>query len=359
MNVGVVVYDDIETTSGGFLYDRKLVESLRRAGEQVQVVELPWRGYARALADSFDPRVRKKIPESVDVLVEDELCHPSLVATEPDLPVVALVHHLRASEARPGWSERVARLVERRYLRRADAAIYASEATRRAAERLAGQRPGIVARPAGDRLDPNLGANEISERAERDPLRILFVGNLVPRKGLHTLLAGLAAVEGDWRLAVVGERADQNRSYVAHVRKRSRALGLAERVTFCGRLGDDELAAEFARSHLLAVPSTYEGFGIVYAEGMSFGLPALATTEGGAAELVTHGEDGFLVSPEDSSAVAEAVRTVLQDRDRLRRMSLAARRRYEEHPGWDETMAEVHEFLQRIADTDQRTEVPA
>ncbi|WP_158058007.1 glycosyltransferase family 4 protein [Halorussus halophilus] len=367
MKVGIVVYVDIETTSGGFLYDRKLVEALREAGDDVQVVELPWRNYSRSLADSLRSKVGRHLPEDLDVLVEDELCHPSLVATDPDLPVVALVHHLRASEARSGWRERlgrpVERRIERRYLQRVDAAIYASDATRRAAERLARWRPDeapptIVARPAGDRFDPKIGDVEraIAERTDRDPFRVLFVGALVPRKGLHTLLDGLRGVAGDWQLTVVGEQKDE--SYFARVREQVRANDLSERVTFRGRLGDDALAEAFARSHLLAVPSTYEGFGIVYAEGMSFGLPALATTEGGATELVTHGEDGFLVAPESPGAVAEAVRELLRNRERLREMSLAARRRYEAHPGWNETMAEIRGFLQQVADTDQR-EVPA
>src|SRR6056297_3113942 len=159
MHVGLVVYGDLGTTSGGFLYDRKLAAHLRERGHHVTPITLPWHDYPRALADNIDPRLRRRLRSQADgrefdVLVEDELCHRSLVGHNRaiDAPVVAVVHHLRASERWPAWQERVYRTVERRYLRSVDAAMYASEATRRDAERLAGQRPSVVARPAGDRF---------------------------------------------------------------------------------------------------------------------------------------------------------------------------------------------------------------
>jgi glycosyltransferase involved in cell wall biosynthesis len=352
MYVGLVVYGDIGTTTGGFLYDRKLAAHLREAGHRVTVVSLPWRDYSRALADNLDPRVRRRLRRRLrgfDLLVEDELCHPSLVGHDRaiDAPIVTVVHHLRTSERWPAWQKSIYRAVERRYLRSTDAAIYASETARRDAERLAESRPSVVVRPAGDRFDPNLSDREIAARADRDPFHVVFVGNLVPRKGLHVLLDGLGRVSGDWLLSIVGNESDAD--YARKARQQARSLGITESVRFEGRLPDAALADRLAESHLLAVPSSYEGYGIVYLEGMSFGLPALATTAGGPTELVTHGEDGFLVPPDGPEAVASAVGAVLSDRDRLRTMGLAARRRFERHPGWSESMEKARRFLEVIA----------
>ncbi|UPV98875.1 glycosyltransferase family 4 protein [Halorussus gelatinilyticus] len=360
MHVGLVVYGDLTATTGGFRYDRRLAGALRAAGHRVTVVSLPWRDYPRALADNLDPRVRRKLRgrrgsdrrgrrEGFDLLLQDELCHPSLVGHNRaiETPIVTVVHHLRASERWPAWQKPVYRTIERRYLESTDAAVYASEATRRAAERLAGPRPSAVARPAGDRFDPGLTDGEIAARAERDPLRICFVGSLVPRKGLDVLLDGLARVDGDWRLSVVGNATDEE--YAERVREQARDLGVADRTRFEGRLSDGALADRLAASHLLAVPSRFEGYGIVYLEGMGFGLPALASSAGGATELVTDGEDGFLIPPGSSEAVAAAVRTLRDDRATLREMALAARRRFERHPGWDESMATARQFLERVA----------
>ena len=59
------------------------------------------------------------------------------------------------------------------------------------------------------------------------------------------------------------------------------------------------------------MPSSYEGFGIVYLEGMAFGLPALATTAGGAAEIITSGQDGFLVLFPATDALARHLGTLM------------------------------------------------
>jgi glycosyltransferase involved in cell wall biosynthesis len=100
----------------------------------------------------------------------------------------------------------------------------------------------------------------------------------------------------------------------------------------------------------MVVPSSYEGYGVVYVEGMGFGLPAIGTTAGAAQEIITHGEDGFLAQPDDSAAVAHALRVLITDRERLAQMGQAARRRYQAQPGWAHTCAQIREFLVRIAD---------
>ena len=87
--------------------------------------------------------------------------------------------------------------------------------------------------------------------------------------------------------------------YVRQVRRQIAAAGSGRPGGFTGALDQEELASCLANSQVLAVPSSYEGFGIVYLEGMAFGLPALATTAGGAVEIITSGQDGFLVPPGD------------------------------------------------------------
>lgn len=359
MRVGVTLYGSLGRRSGGFRYDRRLVEGLRDAGDEVAVVELPWRTYPRGLLDNVSPAVRRRLDVDVDVMIQDELAHPSLVRTNRHLsyPIVSLVHHLRSEERRP--LAPAYRAVEARYLSTVDGVVCNSDATRatvveagRGRGRGSGSGPGVgevmVAPPAGDRFDPDVDGTVLAGRASVEPLRLVFVGNLVPRKGLDTLLGGLAAVDADWTLTVVGRRADAG--HVRRVRRRIGRAGLGSRVRMAGELSDDDLAGVLRRSHALAVPSRYEGFGIVYLEAMSFGLPVVATAAGGAGEVVTDGETGFLVAPGDERAVAEAVRTLAVDRDRLLEMGRAARRRYEAHPGWGETVDRVRGFIADVAE---------
>ncbi|WP_256403072.1 glycosyltransferase family 4 protein [Halorubrum salinum] len=364
MKVGLTLYGSLDERSGGFRYDRKVVEELRRWGDEVEVIELPWPSYPRGLLDGLSPRFRDRLRVDVDVMLQDELAHPSLWRHNRALsyPIVGIVHHLRASE--PRRLSPLYRSIERRYLDTLDGVVCNSAATREAVTDL-GVDPdaAVVAPPAGDRFEgpDGLGdsaggddrgalADRIADRAAERPLRVAFVGNLAPRKGLDTLVEGVAAADAEIDLTVVGRAVDEG--HVAEVRRLVDRRGLGERVRFAGRLSDDELAATLRESHVLSVPSRYEGFGIVYLEGMAFGLPAVASRAGGASDVVTDGETGFLITPDDRGGVADALDALASDPDRLAEMSRAARRRYERHPDWRETTARVRRHLAAVAEGD-------
>jgi len=359
MRLGLVVYGGLDATSGGFRYDRRLVAGLRERGHEVAVAALPWDGYGRNLLDNVDSEIRTDLRAlDVDVLLQDELCHPSLAWHNRRLegtPVVSVVHHLRSSEPHPAPRNVVYRTVERLYLRTVDAFVYNTDATRATVEELVGPTEGVLAPPAGDHFDPDPSRDRIRERArEPGPLRVAFVGSVVPRKGLHTLVRGLAEhVDAGWTLTVVGDPT-VDEQYARQVRTLVDDLEVGAAVEFAGRLPDEELAARLRRSHVLAVPSTYEGFGMVYLEGMGFGLPAIATSAGGASEVVTDGTTGFLVPPEDPGAVGEAVDALATDRDLLAEMGVAARNRFEAHPSWNDVVDRVERFLETVRATASR-----
>jgi glycosyltransferase involved in cell wall biosynthesis len=129
------------------------------------------------------------------------------------------------------------------------------------------------------------------------------------------------------------------------IRRQIDRRGLASRVQLLGALDSSELADCLRSHHLLAVPSTYEGYGIVYLEGMGFGLPAIATTAGAAGEIITHGVDGYLVPPGDAPALAQGLIRLAQDRSLLAEMGQAARRRYLAQPTWEQTARQIRDFL--------------
>jgi glycosyltransferase involved in cell wall biosynthesis len=355
MRVGLVIYGSLDTVSGGYLYDRQLVNYLERQGHRVEIISLPWHAYSLRLMDNLSLDLQRRMGRNYDLLLQDELNHPSLAWANGRLgrarpPIVSIVHHLRSSEARPRWQNWLYGLVERCYLRSVDAFIYNSHTTRRAVEALAGsESPHVVAYPGGDRLVPGMTEVDVSSRAWNGPLRLLFVGNLIPRKGLHVLLSALARVRADWRLIIVGSPATDP-AYVRRVRRRAEKTLPGGRIRWLGSLSDAALAGEMAAAHVLAVPSDYEGFGIVYVEGMSFGLPALATTAGAAGEIVADGVDGFLVAPRDAAALAGHIETLARDRALLAGMGAAALIRYARHPTWAETSAAAGDFLRRVAD---------
>src|SRR5258706_15275789 len=109
---------------------------------------------------------------------------------------------------------------------------------------------------------------------------------------------------------------------------------LSSRVTFHSTLDNGSLKQKLQQAHMLVVTSSYEGFGIVYLEGMGFGLPAIGTTAGAANEIITHGEAGYLIEPDDAEKIGNILNELLANRDLLLKLSLNAVKRYQQQPKW-------------------------
>ena len=349
MRIGLIIYGSLDTLSGGYLYDRKLVEYLRSQGDTVEVISLPWRNYAAHLTDNF----RFRLPSNLDILIQDELNHPSLVFANRGrhpCPIVSLVHHLRCSELRPKWQNAFYRVVEKQYLRSVDGFIFNSQTTKSVVHGLlVNGKPSIVAYPPTDRFGEAILEEEIIERAKSKELRILFLGNVIERKGLHTLLKAVSIQPSAFRVDIVGSL-DSEPECAKKMQGFITANDLSSFVFLHGSLDKEPLIEKLRQAHVLVVPSSYEGFGIVYLEGMCFGLPAVGTTAGAAGEIITDGVDGFLIGPEDVNLLAGRLKVMNERRDVLIRMSLAARKRYLRQPGWEQLAGEIREFLlKRIA----------
>ena len=357
MRIGLIIYGSLDTLTGGYLYDRMLVEHLRQQGDEVEVISLPWRTYAHHLTDNISGNVWRRLSRAhFDVLLQDELNHPSLVWINRRLrrvcryPIVAIVHLLRCSEPRSPWQNRLYRSVERQYLQGVHGYIYNSQTTRAVVEGVVGaDHPCVIAYPGRDHLWATITVGQIVERARHaGPLQILFVGNLSPLKGLHTLLQAVTQLPPDtWQLTVVGSLTLAP-PYVNSIRQQIAQAGLEGHVALLGTIPNGEVAAHLARCHVLVVPSFYEAFGIVYLEAMSWGLPVIASTAGAAHELITPDHTGFLIAPGDADTLARHLHTWDGDREMLLHMGLAARQRAMAHPTWAESVGRIRGLIQTL-----------
>jgi glycosyltransferase involved in cell wall biosynthesis len=357
MRIALVIYGSLERLTGGFLYDRRLVEALRRRGHRVSVISLPWRPYPLCLAESISPGLKRRLTSGAwDLLLQDELTHPSLALMNRRLkraagrPIVAIVHQVLCRQPRRAVWNHFFRFLESAYLESVDALIFNSSATRRAAfDLLKNKRPHRVIPPSGSRFGRPPSPDAIAARLRSGgPLELLFVGNISPVKGLEPLVRALAPIpRPGWRLTVAGDtRADPG--CTRRARRLVDRLNLAPAVRFTGRLEAGALRDLFQRSHLFVMPFAHEGFGIAALEAMGFGLPVMASTSGGAGEFVRHGENGWLVAPGDLAAVGRHIEALLTARGLLEQMGRSAYDAHRAWPTWEESMGEACLFLESL-----------
>jgi glycosyltransferase involved in cell wall biosynthesis len=236
-------------------------------------------------------------------------------------------------------------MLERKYLGSVDGFIFNSETTRKAVQGIMEQsKPSIVGYPPTDQFGEPISEEDVIRRANTRELNILFLGNLIERKGLHVLLEAVKGLKSNVKVDIVGSL-NSDPAYVKRIQEVISADHLSSFVFIHGSLEKAPLIEKLRQAHVLVVPSSYEGYGIVYLEGMGFGLPAIGTTAGAANEIITEGIDGFLFESENVDMLVSRLRDLNENRDVLIRMSLAARKRYLRQPKWVDTAGQIREFL--------------
>ena len=175
----------------------------------------------------------------------------------------------------------------------------------------------------------------------------LFVGRIAPNKGLPHLLDAVAALDGTATRPLVlmgrdwGER--------PHLEERSRALGVSDRVRFLGHVDDPAQYRDVIRgASALVLPSEWEAFGLVLLEAMAARTPIVATSVGGVPEVLDEGRAGRLVPYGDPTALASALRAVVDEPDTTRRLVEAAAHRVRSYD-WSETVARLRGLYREVA----------
>jgi len=343
MHIGLLIVGDMDSVSGGYLYNRKLVAYLQNQGDQVSIISLPPRNYWRQLTENITGDLLENIAAAKpDILIQDTMVHPAVfylnrrIRKQLGIPLIALVHLLTSIDQAPWHSARLYRTIERRYLQTVDGIIANSQTTlSQINQLLAGDLPPhCIAVPAGDNFaDVNIDRIAVLNRAlGAGPLRILLVGNVIRRKGLHVLLKALSQLPvDDYQLGVAG-RLDMEPDYVSQIETLVREAGLAKSVSLLGAVQGAALADLYRQHHLLVLPSAYESYGIVYVEAQQFGLPVIGTKAGAAWEIIREGENGYLIKPEQHTDLGDLLQTLHHDRQLLAKLGANALLAYAAQP---------------------------
>ncbi|EJJ26786.1 glycosyltransferase family 4 protein [Rhizobium sp. CF142] len=167
-----------------------------------------------------------------------------------------------------------------------------------------------------------------------DPAFILSVGRAVEKKGYDVLLRALALLpkELNWRMDHIGGGAE-----LSKLKKLAAELGVAERITWKGALAQEDVLEHYRRADLFALACRIaangdrDGLPNVLVEASSQRLVCLSTNVSGVPELLSNGENGLVVPPEDPAALAKALETAIRDPDLRKRLGDAAEERVRGH----------------------------
>jgi glycosyltransferase involved in cell wall biosynthesis len=325
----------LDTRTGGYEYDRQIIDGLQRRGWDVVVRALDGSfPHPTPAALAYAREVLAALPNDSLVLVDGLAlgAMPDVAAeTAARLRLVGLVHHPLAAET--GLDpETAARLEasERQALRHVAGVVVTSAAT---AAGLA--RYGVTA----DRIavvEPGTDRAPLARGSGDGPTQFLCVASLSPRKGHEILFRALAHWRAQpWRLTCVGDTAGEPGG-VARLRSVLRDESLDDRVQLVGEANAQAVSQYYDRCDVFVLPTLYEGYGMVVAEALARGLPVLSTPTGAIAELI--GADaGRLMAPGDIDGWIAALGEALDPAVRAR-WAEAARRVRDRLPTWEDAL---------------------
>ncbi len=342
--IAFAIPGDIYAPTGGYIYDRHIMEGLRSLGWQVDLV-----GLGEGFPFPDDETLRNAyakinaLPSGTPVVV-DGLAFgvmPEIAeAITTQRPVIALVHHPLAFEA--GLSAAQAarfKQTEKRALDYASQVIVTSPATARDLTQYFEVSPERI-----KAVIPGTDRAAFAKGSQSDVVALLSVGSIIPRKGFDVLLPALNQIRDlSWHLTIAGDRS-RNIEASLQLDHDIAQFGLSDRIRILGAVSTETLTDLYARSDVFVLASRFEGFGMAYAEALAHGLHVVGTT-GGAIPDTVPAEAGLLVEPGNVAALALALKKMIDSRDLRSQLGMGARRIALLQPTWADSAQRFSEVL--------------
>jgi glycosyltransferase involved in cell wall biosynthesis len=339
----------LDTPTGGYAYDKRIIAELRALGWEIDVIDL---GSAfpdpdtatRAAALVELQAAAEGQPIVIDGLAFGVMAEEAAILRDTN-PLIALVHHPLALET--GVDEAKVeplRASERAALACTRSVIVTSAPTADIlrhdyavpAGRIAIIRPGV-----------DVPAHASRPHARGGAVSLLAVGSITPRKGYDILLEALGGLtELPWRLTIAGD-ITRSASAFARLQADLARLKLRDRVELIGAVDQTRLAELYANTDVFVLASLFEGYGMVFGEAIAHGLPVVATAVGAAQEIVP-ADAGLLVAPGDAAALQEALRHMIEDTEARSRMAQAACNAAARLPRWRDSAAAFAKVLEAL-----------
>lgn len=338
----------LDQLTGGYLFDRRVVESFRDRDSAIRVAELPG---AFPLVDLVAINAAKDLVSSLkqeEVLVIDGLALPafaSLLPLKQGGRSIGFIHHPLFLETNLMKDlDRYFSDLESALWSSLDGIICASPSTARTVIS-AGicHKKVLVASPGVDL--PTLPQQRYLKGTHGvKALRLLCVATVTARKGHIFLIQALSQLRHKpWTLDCYG-CLDRDPDSVKMVRRSITQYGLADRISLHGEISPEQLSSAWLQADVFVLPSLHEGYGMVLTEAIAHGLPVVSTLAGAIPETLPQSAS-CLVEPSNSLALANVLSELMDDSDKLERLRMAALHERTSLVPWPEAIERWHQAL--------------
>ena len=322
---------DLMTPTGGYAYDRQILDHLKRRGFPLVHVELSGEWPSPTTKDiAICERLFHSLSEKTALLIDGLAfgAMPDTLLKQARGPLIALCHHPLAYETGLDESRRKElHISEKAALAYASSVIVTSDATAGLLARGFGvpERNIVIALPGTRKMQRARGGGDIPH--------LVAIGSVSKRKNYDGLLEALQQIADlSWRLTIAGRVEDED--LTASLVERTSANDWGDRIQFTGAMPDDAIEALLMGTDLFVMPSHYEGYGMALMEAVASGLPCVTTDAVPSARHVPAG--GVAIVPSgDSAAFGTALRELLIDAEARKNMGALAWNARAKLPDWE------------------------
>ena len=346
MNLHFFIPGDINTLTGGYIYDKRIAEGLRFKAHDVQV---------HILAGDFpfpSPESRKVCLESMTIIPKNEaIIIDSLVfGAIPELlreikqyhPIIALVHlPLSVNSELAGNNQTMIRKLEEEAFSYADLIIVSSSFTKNLIEQ-AGINPDLI-----KVVIPGVEPNTKKQNYSILPRKLITISNYTRNKGYLLLVDALSGLKHlDWTLDCYGDDSFDP-EYVKEISEMIEGNKLTGRIFLHSSISGMELSNAYVNSDALIHPSEFESYGMVLTEALAHGIPVVAST-GGAVTQTVPATMAVFFKPNDRQSFQDAIEQLFLDQDKYHNLCMEASSYINQAQTWEISVFDFESVLQEL-----------
>ncbi len=347
MTIHFIIPGDIDTPTGGYRYDRAILDEWRKAGIAHELISLEGAFPFPTHSDVEECIAKVNTLSGARSIVVDGLAGGAsaklMEALSYQAPLTALIHHPLCLENGLSVAEAI-RLKgeEQKGLAHTSQVITTSKATAKTVHDLFGYPQNRIRT-----VLPGVERGPISQPSADKPVRLICIGSVIERKGHRDLIAALRNLtELGWVLDCYGAT-EFDPSLYRELTSMVEAAELTTRIRFHGAVGAEELEAAYGNADVFVLASHYEGYGMAYAEAIVRGLPVLGTTAGAIPDTVPEA-CGILIEPGNQKALEGALQTMIEEPETRKIFHEAAVKHEPDFPSWTTSARDFAEHMSRV-----------